>query len=340
MHNAIVQRRLADAGHQQLNGREGHDLGVDVHGAQHRAAAARLRRVVKAQQSHVLRHGLTDGEQRAHRVPGHKVVGADEHVGQHADRVEPLGDLILVVVADAASLVHLRACHQHRAAKGGIALEEGLAVMIVADKADPLFPLAQHIVDKAHDLGGVVHIQLVGRQGKTVLLGRTVHEQDREPELAHHFVIGAVEHLDADDRLDLVGAEREGKTFLFQIGGRDAVGVHRIAELRDLALKFIQHRRGKVRLGQKRARQQRDLALITGNRRGCGGCGDKGAEIGKLLIAHLHRLLQDLFPRGLGQSLRVVDGLGNRVAGDPQRVRDILDRYLLFHLRPSVLSFY
>ena len=211
-------------------------------------------------------------------------------------------------------------------------------MIIVADKADPLFPLAQHVVDKAHDLGGVVHIQLVGRQGKTVLLGWAVYEQDREPQLAHHFVIGAVEHLDADDRLDLFGAEREGKTFLFQIGGCDAVGVHRIAKLRDLALEFVQHRRGKVGLGQKRARQQRDLALIAGDRRGRVGVGDDGAEIRKLLIPHLHRFLQDLFPRGLGEALRIVDGFGNRVAGDPQRVRDILDRYFLFHIGSAILS--
>ena len=59
--------------------------------------------------------------------------------------------------------------------------------------------------------------------------------------------------------------------------------------------------------------------------------GERG-HVRKLLVAHLHGLLQDLFPRGVGQTLGVVDRLGDRVAGDAQRVRDILNGDFLFHV--------
>ena len=58
----------------------------------------------------------------------------------------------------------------------------------------------------------------------------------------------------------------------------------------------------------------------------------EGGHIGKLLVAHLHGLLQDLVPGGVGQTLGVVDRLGDGVAGDAQCVRDILNGDFLFHV--------
>ena len=95
-----------------------------------------------------------------------------------------------------------------------------------------------------------------------------------------------------------------------------------------------------MRLIHKNGGKQRNFslkarALLYGARGFARNSGD-GADIGELLVAHLHSLLQDLLPRGVGQTVRVVDGLGDRVARHAQRVCNILDRNFL-HGKTSIL---
>ena len=79
--DAVIQRGLLDARDQKLHGGKGHDLGVDVDGAQRGAAAPGFGRIVEAEQQHVLRDGLPDGEERAQHIARHKIIGADEEIG-------------------------------------------------------------------------------------------------------------------------------------------------------------------------------------------------------------------------------------------------------------------
>ena len=96
-----------------------------------------------------------------------------------------------------------------------------------------------------------------------------------------------------------------------------------------------------MRLRQKSAGEQGNFPLIAGHRAGAlpaAGNGSKGVEIGKLLISHFHRFLQDFLPRGVGQTVCIVDGLGDRVARDAKRIRNVLYRNF-FHEKTSLLFY-
>ena len=68
-------------------------------------------------------------------------------------------------ILDAKRLVHIGPSHQHGAAKGGVPLIKGLAVLVISDKANPSLSLPEHIVDQLGNPHGVFHVELVGGQG-------------------------------------------------------------------------------------------------------------------------------------------------------------------------------
>ena len=310
---------------------------MDVHGAQGRAADAGLGGVVKAQDAHVLRHVFADGVEGADDIPRHKVVGTEEHVRQLLQVGQGLHLFgIQLVAADAEALVHRHAGHQHGAAEGGVALVEGLAVGVIADEADARFAFGQHVVHKTEDLSAVVHVQLICRQRPALQPGGAVHKQDGDPKLADHFIVVVVEHFDAEDGFDPLPLEGERQALLPQVSFCDPVGVHGVAQLGHLSLKLVQQGGGKVRLGEKGGGQQGDLPLKAGDGTALGHSGEFGigAEIGKLFVAHLHGLLQDPLPGGVGQSVGIVDGLGYRVPGNAQLVRDILNGNFFHNFTP------
>ena len=249
---------------------------MDVHGAQRRAADAGLRRVVKAQDAHVLRHVFADGVQRAHQIPRHKVVGAEEHVRQLLQVGQGFhGGPLYPIAAEAIALIHRHARHQHGEAESGVALVKGLAVGVITDEADARFSLGQYVVHKTEDLGAVVHVQLIRGQRSALQLGGTIHEQSGDPKLADHLVIVVVEHLDAEDGFDPLPLKGERQALLSHVPLRDPMCVHGVAHLGDFPLELVQQGGGKVRLGQKGGGQQRDLPLIAG-RHSALGVGQSG----------------------------------------------------------------
>ena len=178
---------------------------------------------------------------------------------QTCDRLD---DLVDAVGAVYAVLVYRDICHEHSHPEGGVALIEGLAVVIVADETDALFSRGKHIIDKAGDLGRIVHKKMVGGKVRAVSLDGTVHKKDRDVQLADHLAVFIIEHFNADDSLHQILAERVRKCHRTQVLLRNTVGVHCKARLGDLTLEFVQHSGGKVRLCQKSGGQQRDLTLI------------------------------------------------------------------------------
>ena len=213
-----------------MHGLSGHDLRVDMNGAERGAAAPRFGGIVEAEDPHVLRDGFAERVERADRVARHKVVGADEEIRQLVECVELLKNLVGMVVPNTVFLFRGPAGELHREEIGEIALVEGLAVVGVADKADAPLPALQRVADKARDLGGVVHIQLIGGEGIAVASGRPVDKQYGKVQAAEHLIIGAVKHLDADDGLDLRGAEGDRQRAVAQVRLGDTVGVERVAQ--------------------------------------------------------------------------------------------------------------
>ena len=76
MHGSVIQRRLVDAGHEQIERGKSHDLAVDMDGGKSRCYNLGFRRIVKPAQPYILRNGISGFFQHLQSVQRHKVVGA------------------------------------------------------------------------------------------------------------------------------------------------------------------------------------------------------------------------------------------------------------------------
>ena len=161
-----------------------------------------------------------------------------------------------------------------------------------------------------------------------------VDEEHGDVECADHLVVAPVEHLDADDAGDAAQIEggREGEAL--DVFLRHTMGVERKAHVRQLVLESVEHERREVRSGQIGGREHGDLALIAQG-------GDDSLvvililrdELGvdELLVAHLHRLVDDALARGFGKALCTIESLRDGIARETELVGNILDGDLVGH---------
>ena len=312
-----------------------------MHRGQRRLAEPGFGGIIKAAQTHILRHPLSHSGQRLHQVGRHKIVCADENLRQLQHIRNDFHEFLTVILFDDEAILNLLPSHQHGQIKGGIALKKGLAMIVISNEPDLRKSFPQHIIDKPGNFGKIIHIELVGGKVSSAALGGAVHEQNGDAQAAEHFVIVPVKHLNAQDGFDLVEIHGNGQGFVFQFHLRHPMGVHGVPKLGYLPLEFVQHQRGEMRMCQERTGKQGDFSLISGRYRAfcfrgsrCAGNGCNRACIGKLLIAHLHGFLQNLFSGGVCQPFGVVDGFGYGISGDPQGVGNILNGNFFVHLSP------